>query len=54
MDYQFFIGLLLGSMLTFVYVVWTLKRLYHPVIQAQQAALRDYKNARNVFNDKPF
>ena len=54
MEYQFFVGLFLGSFLTFVYVVWTLKRLYHPVIQAQQAALRDYKNARNVFNDKPF
>ena len=54
MDYQFFIGLFLGSLLTFVYVVWTLKRLYHPIIQAQQAALRDYKNARSLFSDKPY
>jgi hypothetical protein len=53
MEYQFFIGLLLGSLITFGYVVWTLKRLYHPIIQAQQAALRDYENSRGAFNDKP-
>ena len=54
MDYQFFTGLFLGSLLTFVYVVWTLKRLYHPIIKAQQVALRDYENARSLFNDKPY
>ena len=53
MDYHFFIGLFLGSLLTFGYVVWTLKRLYHPIIEAQQAAFRDYKSARSIFSDKP-
>ena len=45
-DYQFFIGLFAGSLLTFGYVVRTLKRIYHPIIRAQQAALMEYKNAR--------
>jgi hypothetical protein len=53
MDYQFFIGLFLGSLLTFGYVVRTLKRLYHPIIRAQQAALRDYEKDRSAFSDKP-
>ena len=53
MEYQFFVGLFLGSFLTFVYVVWTLKRLYHPIIQAQQAALWDYEKDRSAFSDKP-
>jgi|TARA_R110000782_G_C14606946_1_gene391710 hypothetical protein len=45
-DYQFFIGLFAGSLLTFGYVVRALKRIYHPIIRAQQAALMEYENAR--------
>jgi hypothetical protein len=45
-DYQFFIGLFAGSLLTFGYVLRTLKRLYHPLIRAQQAAIREYEDAR--------
>ena len=46
MDYQFFIGLFLGSLLTFGYVVRTLKRLYHPIISAHQAAIMEYEHAK--------
>jgi hypothetical protein len=53
MDHQFFIGLFLGSLLTFGYVVRTLKRLYHPIIRAHQAAIRDYEYAKWRSNDKP-
>lgn len=46
MDYQFFIGLFAGSLLTFGYVVRTLKRLYHPLIRAHQEAIREFQHAK--------
>jgi hypothetical protein len=54
MDYLliFIVGLS-SSFVTFVYAFRIMKRIYHPIIQAQQAALQDYENARSVFSDKP-
>jgi Tfp pilus assembly protein PilN len=49
MDYQFFIGLFLGSLLTFLYVVLIIKMQR----RWQHAALQDYQNARDVINDQP-
>ena len=51
MDYQFFIGLFLGSLLTFGYVVRTIKRLYHPIMRAHHAAIMEYENAKGRFHD---
>jgi hypothetical protein len=52
MDYQFFIGLFAGSLLTFGYVVRALKRLYHSIIRAQQAVIRDYEYAKAKSNNE--
>ena len=49
MEYQFWFGLLLGSLLTFLYVVLIIKMQR----RWQQAALQNYQNARDVINDKP-
>ena len=49
MEYQFWFGLLLGSLLTFLYVVLIIKMQR----RWQRAALRDYENARSVLSDKP-
>jgi hypothetical protein len=52
MDFQFIIGLLAGSILTFGYVARTIRRLYHPLIREHQAAIRDYEHAKeNLLRD---
>ena len=54
MDYLLIVIVgLSSSFVTFVYAFQIMTRLYHPIIQAQQAALRDYESARSVFSDKP-
>jgi hypothetical protein len=55
MDYLLIVIVgLSSSFVTFVYAFRIMTRLYHPIIQAQQAALKNYQNARSVSSDKSY